>query len=305
MIPKILIKYLVGLIIIIFVIWNHVIRTRSTITLEQIPVTYYKIGILVILITFSLIVIILNIRTVLNFKSQPGFLKKGPLQKILNMLREYVAQTPQELYKYLIEKNDLDLLLEKPASYFTAYCIYPRIIAIGLLELPKVIISTIFFIDIIFLNSLKYFFISLYILIPVIILQVLRFMINTYSLRRKKCIEAYLSFTAVANDTKKGYMIKLKPLFPQEHLLSIVVHKINGIRISVKPPHLQKKQQITLCHSSQILTILTDSWYIYDRMHYYMAIIEGVRIAFNPYFTIYTSFCYLFGWSYYLYFMLT
>lgn len=183
MIPKILIKYLIGLIIIVFVIWNRVIRTRSAIALEQISVTYYKIGVIVVLIIFSLIVIILNIQTVLNFKSQPGFFKKGPIQKILNMLREYVAQTPQELYKYLIEKNDLDLLLEKPASYFTAYCIYPRIIAIGLLELPKVIISTIFFIDIIFLNSLKYFFISLYILIPVIILQVLRFMINTYSLR--------------------------------------------------------------------------------------------------------------------------
>lgn len=130
-------KTFFGLIIIFAYFWNRFLRNRSTVEIDIISFTYGKAFLLVIIISFFLVLIINNVRKLLNMSTSKDFLQNIKniifVSKILYFVREYIIKSPQYIYEKLTQNIDLQPFIEKPASYFTKYCYYPRTLGIGLL----------------------------------------------------------------------------------------------------------------------------------------------------------------------------
>lgn len=199
-----LIKYFIAVIIIVFVAWNRFFRKRGQVSLNfSFPLELIITSNFCFVIFFGCIMFI-NMKKIFNIKKQSSFIKtileSVIIKNILYLLQEYVLKAPEFLYKNLTKNMDLQPILETPGSYFTAYCKYPRIIVISFIKIPVILVATTFLIDNLFFGNLTHFFQSLILLIPLLIMKLWLFMLESYSTRR---LDYLIQFLVVTHDPKK------------------------------------------------------------------------------------------------------
>lgn len=270
-----LIKSIIATIIISFVIWTRFFRQRDTVAIFSIPIELIIIS-NICLITFFCFLMYTNMKQVFH-KNTPSLFTKTILElniikKLQSLIQEYILNAPEFLYKQITKNIDLQPLLEKPASYFTAYCNYPKIIVIGFLELPLILVSTFFIIDNIFFLNLKHFYISLSFLIPLLLMRIWLFIIMSYSIRWLDHLAQFLNVFYITNENR--YLVTIKP--DKELPIS-----------ETFPIPLIKAKFIVLCNF----------WEIYSKIYSFIKHIDSYRNSYKSYVQIYTSFCFFIGWS--------
>lgn len=280
MIWKILIKYLCAILIISFVLWTRFVRDRANSKLFfNIPVEIYII-LNTFLITYFCFIFYKNIKEILGIKKQISFFQIKLIKKIINIIEEYIIKSPDLLYTEITKNINMRFILEKPASYFTAYCYYPKTIILLFLELPLIIVSTAFLIEIIYYNKLYYFYISLLFLIPVFFMQLWLFIVETYSKRRLDHLALFLNIFYIKNENRYQIMLKPDDQLPIDDTFTI--------------PQIKEK-----------FVVFCDFWQIYSKIFSFMKHLESYRKKYHPYIQIYTSFCYIISWSFVLYFTIS
>lgn len=193
-----------------------------------------------------------------------AFLAYSSKKKNTNIENKYI------IYNFIAEQVSLKPMIDRPASYITAHYYYPRSIAIGLLQIPKTLVSTIFLIDIFFFNSLNYFFISLNLFIPLLVTRSLCFMVEHYTSRQLTYLQQYMSFTPTVD---------------------------GGVKIDLKLP-----DEVPLNNNSSLAVIINefktmcDDWYFYSPINKYTTDIKATFDFYKKYFQLYGFLCYLIGW---------
>jgi len=176
------------------------------------------------------VVLYINIKKILNINKESVLIKtirNSPIiQKLSLLIRDYILKSPEYLYTQVTRNKDLQPILEKPASYFTAYCYYTRIIIIGFIALPLMIVSTCFIISIIYYHNLHYFFNSLLLLIPVLFMKLWLFVVESYSKRRLDHLSGFLDIFYITNE--KRYKIQLKQITIFLFLKTLPYHKLKA-----------------------------------------------------------------------------
>ena len=273
---QIIVKFLIGIFIIIFIGWNRLFRTRENVNISHIVLSYYKICFILILLLYFISILYFSIRKNLNGKSETIILQNYYIKRINQLIKEYFINAPEYVYNVLTKNISFKSFIEGPISYFTAYCYYPRIIGIMFLSIPQIIVATAFIVDVLYFHELKYFFISLTCLIPYLIIKILRFIIKSYTAYSLEYLEHFLVFSDAPNGQ---LLISLKPK-------------------NQLPLH---KEMLTPEQAIKNFNHLSDLWIINRKIHNYMTDIEAVRDHYSGYFQCYTSICYIVGWSFYLY----
>ena len=255
--------------------WNRFLRDKENTT----PIFNIPLEILIISNCCFISILYQNTKILFKLKKQSLFtqiiFQSKIITRITELLREYIINAPEFLYTQLTSNKDLKSLLEKPASYFTAYFYYPKTIVIFFLELPLIIISTCFLMDVIFFHNMHHFFISLSFLIPMLFMQLWLFVLEHYSKRRLHHLSSFLNVFYIINENR--YQLSLKP--------------DNHLPISYEFPLEKIKVQFP---------VLCSFWEIYSKIYSFMKYINSCRKNYNPYIQVYTSLCYLLGWSYIL-----
>lgn len=278
-----IIKFIIGITIIALISWNRFFRQRTPVSFENFEYNIEYVLFLLFLIMLFLFIFFLNIKKVFKINTTNKlftFLFSNKYTKrILTTIRQDIIETPQFVYIKLTENINLKKFIEMPASYFTAYFYYPRSIIIIFFFVPQIVVATTFVLEIIFFHRLQFFFLTLYLLIPFIILRVIFFIIRNYSKRLITFLETYLNIKNYSKD---------------------------DISISLKAP---EQLPITENHSLQQIIENYDNmcglWFIYTKIYNYMEDLQNVDNYFSPFVISYTSFNFFFGWSYILYIFLT
>jgi|ERR1700754_329508 len=273
-----LIKYFFGSIIILFIFWNRFLRDRENVSPSLIPKELLIISNIVVLI-FFIVGLYINIKIVTKNNKRSKLITKllqyPVIQKTLDYLREYISKSPVFLYEDLTKNWDL-VFIEKPASYFTVYCYYPRLIVIVFLELPLLIVAAAFLLSNVYFHDLTIFFKSLIILIPMLLMRVWLFSVMSYSNRRLKHLYEFLNVTYIKKS--REFKLQLKP--------------DNQLPISPEFPLDQIKFKFN---------VLCAFWEIYSSIYTFMKDIESFRNRYDPYIQIITSTFYIIGWFYILF----
>jgi len=275
MIFRTLIKYFFASVIILFIIWNRFFRVRDNIsTTFHIPIELF-ILFDICLIFFFLFVFYTNIKKILNYNKRSKIFNYKIIVKIREFIQEYVINSPEFIYIQLTKNKDLKPFLELPGSYFTVYCNYPRIITIVFLILPLIIIATCFLFANLFYSDLTIFFKSLILLIPMLFMRLWLFILTSYSNRRLIHVYQFINVSYV--ESEKQFKLHLKEDNQLPNIDNFPIEKI--------------KQQFP---------VLCNFWEIYSKIYSFMKDIDTFHISCMPYVQVYTSVCYIIGWSFYL-----
>ena len=269
-----LIKYFFAFLIIIFTIWNRFIRERGHATINVIPL-FIIIILKICLIIFFGMLFYINLKTILKIQRKSiyiqNILSKPLILKIRYWIQEYILNAPEFLYNDFTKNFNLAPLLEMPGSYFTAYCNYPRIIVILCLQLPLIIVSSCFLMDILFFDNLKHFFSSLTLLIPLLLMKLWIFVLFSYSKRRLDYLSQFLNINYLEN--RKQFILRLKP----DHELPIL-------------------NNFTIFQIKEKFIVMRNFWEIYSQIYSFMQHIYTIRDHSSSYIQLYTSFCFSIGW---------
>jgi len=269
-----LIKYFFGSIIILFIFWNRFLRDRENASLISIP-NELLIILDISIILFFVVIFYINIKRVTKNNKQSKLMIKvlqySFVQNILFNLREYIFKSPEFLYEEVTRGRDLEPYLEKPASYFTVYCNYPRMIVICFIEIPFLIVAVVFLVSNVYFHNITIFFKSLVILIPMLLMRVWLFIVISYSTRRLNHVYQFITATYI-NSTQQ-FKLELKP--------------DNQLPTTPEFPIDRIKAQFP---------VLCNFWEIYSSIYSFMKRIESYRNQYDPYIQIFTSLCYIIGW---------
>jgi hypothetical protein len=257
-----------GIIICLFIFWNRVLRTRNPYVLQDLH--YTTIGYILISITIFML-IILNVKSIitilkfniLNFK----FLTSN--SKIKDLLI-FIKESPKELFIFIFNKVSFNFL-ETPMSYVVVYFYNTTgILFITLLMLlPTLIMSIIFFTEVIFYNSVFIFIKTL----PLLIIPLLlRFVIHASNIQANAMLDyvrIYLEFFKYENQDQVYVRIKdeFKDVTPEISLKTCI-----------------------------------DLHTIYSNMKNFTDSIEEKKAELTSYFTFLYSMLYLISWLYILYY---
>lgn len=276
---KHLLKYIIGLSIILFIFWTRFLRDRnapSSLHLEHWIFDYLKIVFITLLILYFLWSFIRNLKKILNITKQSKLStliqNNTYVIKLQNIIYEYIIDAPNYLYVKFTENKDINVFIEQPASYFTAYLYYPRTLVIMLLMFPRIIVATMFSLSIYYFNSMTYFYYSLNLLIPLLIFTLFVYIVHQYSQRYLDTIETFIDFT----EHNGGYILSK---IPQERFTN---------------------DSYTYEHYNNQFDTICNIWLIYYKIRNYMIDIKYEKDAMSPYVITYTSLCYFIAWSYIL-----
>lgn len=299
MIRQTSIKSFFGVSIIIIICWIRFITKRESVNIDEIIPSTTQIIVKGLLIIFFSILLYLNIRKLLLLNSKIQIQNYKFFEKFMILIKEYFSESPAFFYRKITLNKDYDLVLDKLANKITYY--NPKYIIICLIIVPQMIIATTLVIDVTYFNQLKYFFISLNLLILVLIIRILPFIFEVLSERRAYHLEQYLTIEKVDD----GFKFNYKKELPSKQSFSLLPNDGQEFpRISLIVPELQVKNQIPLILTSDWLIPLGKSWYYYRYIYDYMIHFRYLIQKYTSYMQIYTTLCYIIGWSYYLFLIL-
>jgi len=270
-------KFYIGFLIIILFVWFRILREKKPQTLIDIlNVTYIEV-ITICSISILLFLLLNEIQKLQKYKRNSIFFKlldKPVIQKILTVFHEYLITSPEYFYNILTENISLAWLIEKPASYFTAYFPYKRTFVIIMMYLPQVCLATVFLVEICIYNQKVYFFTILNLLLFFLVTKVILFMFKNYSSRRLKNFELFLDVKYTTDGI--SFALKSPDRLPKEIALDVIISKYN---------------------------YMCQFWFVYKLIYDYMVDINAFYQLFLPYIRIYMFSCFLLGWIYILFFI--
>lgn len=276
-----IINILCGITIILTIFWNRFLRERKPqIFTEMVEQSFIFYCSLFFSILFF-ILIILQLNNILGKKKKEliifTYIKDNSFFKKINIIYNAIRQSPIYAYEKLTKNLDLKKFIETPASYFTAYCYYPRTIVVIFYYIPQIIIAVIFVIEVCFYKQRFYFFMSLYLLIPLMIIRCIFFIIKQYSSRRINHLETFLDINKDSDYV--AINLKVPEMLPitAENTLTKIINQYN---------------------------VMCSLWFIYSKIYNYMEDINNVESYYNAYILFFTSICYFIGWlSIFFYFL--
>jgi hypothetical protein len=230
---------------------------------------------LVIIITFLIIIIITLKSLLIPSTHKPLFSKLLTNSYVLSWLRikDFITNAPYKLYEIIFNTINLRHFVVVTATPLKVYYNYPKITYILFFILPRVVVSTIFIIDLCYNQQFTYFYNSLVLLlIPVI----------TYS---------YLYAI--------GHLTHVNITFIDKHLDIVRSHGEITVSVKTVQPTFEDAMDITDID----LDNLMKHRLIFRTLRDYASEILLLKKRKEPYILLYTSFCYLIGWSYYLWFI--
>jgi hypothetical protein len=136
---------------------------------------------------------------------------------------------------------------------------------------PRIVIATIF-VKVYYLNQMLYFFPSLSLLIPLLICNILIYRTNTFS-------RSYLDFLEL-------------------HINISEANKTIYITLKEQPP--DDPDALTMEEMRKRFNEFSDFYYIYIQIHQFTLAIQQYENQYNSYMAVYTSICFIIGWTYYL-----
>lgn len=271
-----------GISIICLIIWNRLIRVRVAIMLEDINYTYIRFIITICIIISFLFLLIYTIRKVFNIKPKHNSFVIRSLEYLSNtLLISYITTIVKEIidspkYIYVLLRDSLSdtYFLTLSASYLGVW-LYKfkklEMFSFSLYLLPKLIVSLVFLIDVIYYHQLNYFYKSILLLLLPIIYKVYFFTVNNIT-------ENNLSFL---------------------HLHLDYIKHTNGliqITFKEKAPEIEGAWDfsiVSLEYAKNCVDICVKLKSFFDNL------IE-IEELYKPYVTIFTSICYIIGWTTYL-----
>jgi hypothetical protein len=279
---------LVGFFLTLLFIWNRFIRVRLPKNLTEIPNEAITITIVIILIISFVCIIFYNMRIILKISPKANSLVKRMIYKIgdnniVNKITTfcitYLVNSPKTFYEYIFDYINVSSIIELPVSYLLVFMLKRphSIIYILTNTIPKVIISTIFLLDVFYFHNLHYFYISLILLgIPVIV-NCYRYMVNDLADKNNFYLQSHLEITP---SNRPGFSaVKFKDKIPPiEDAKDIVTHKNN----------------------KALLDWFVDNFELYCNIKNFCTRIQKAEDLYKPYENIYIYTCYLIGWVYIL-----
>ena len=265
-----ILQFISGFIIIVLIVWGRFFREQKPQIFKDLVYddTLFIISILLTIIFFSLLIIEI-IKTVKPLSTKNSLLEILNQSKIIFIIRKYVTESPIYVYENITKNISLRWLIEKPASYFTAYFEYPRIFVIIFYFMPQVLVATTFLFETILLDQRVYFIKVLNVLILFFISKVVIFTFKNYSERRMQNFEQFL-------DVKKDDAGILFALRPPEYM----------------PPNIPMSQIISKYN------YMCQFWFVYFMIHRYMTTINEYNLQYSSYIRFYCFSCYFFAWLY-------
>jgi|SRR5271156_942134 len=91
------------------------------------------------------------------------------IRKLLDMIT-YIINSPQDVHDIITERINFRRFIELPASYFTAYCNYPRILIIYFVIFQDLDSANRMYRNV-FLSTVHYFLYTLYLLIHLLLFK--------------------------------------------------------------------------------------------------------------------------------------
>lgn len=282
---KNLIKSFLGLIIILFIFWTRFIRDRLKVSDIKISnyifFDYLKNIFILLFITYFLILFLINIKIIFKINKE-SFITKSInnnfyVKNLKIIIQEYIIDAPNFLYLNLTKNLNIKPWIEKPASYFVTRLYYPVTLIFCFIVLPRIIIATLFVFCLLYFKTMLYFYYSLNLLIPLLFFKIYIYIVHQFSSRYLDTIETFIKFEKVTNDSGGGYILKI---IPEE--------EYNDKSYDYES---YTKQFATLCNL----------WHIYTFIYNSMIDFKEEEKIWLPYTQIYTSICFLIGWSYILF----
>lgn len=269
-------NFIITILIIIFILWNRLLRIRLPIAIEDLKFTYITLGLLVFSIIFCIISIIFSLNTLRvnsnNFSVLENLLKYKPFNYLANCINA-IKNSPKKLYNYLADSYiNFKPIIELPASYLAVYVCYPKTIIFFFVFLPRILVATVFFLDVVYFHFFFLFYKSLIFLLIPLVIQCYIYMILFYS-------ENNLEFTLL--------------------YLNIEYHQ-NGLSFTLKPEPPKIKYALTKEKMKEKHHYLVNLWRICTVLRRYTELLYAVDNAYRPYVILYTSSCFLIGWLYIL-----
>ena len=274
-----LLTIFLGLSFILFLLWNR-LRTRLPRDFIDIVPTQVLMFLTTFILLVFLFVFLFTLKTLLRPpKATSRFSQFLNNSYILYWLRikNYIVNIPYSFYEIVFNASsgiiNLRHFVVATASPLTVYYNYPKVIFTLFFLLPKLTVSTIFVIDLCHKHQFTYFYNSLILLlIPLL----------TYS---------YLFMV--------GHLSNLNIIFIDKHL---DIARGNGeVIVSVKD--IQPTFEDAMDISKIDLPNLMNHRFIFKTIRDYASEILLLKNRKEPYLLLYTSLCYIIGWSYYLCFI--
>jgi hypothetical protein len=271
-----LLTILCALSVIFLLLWNR-LRTRLPRDFMDIVPNQKLILITSVFIISFIVIIIITLRNLLIISKRNSLFSKLLTNSyVLSCLhiKDFIINAPYRLYEIIFNTINLRYFVVETATPLKVYYNYPKITYIIFFILPRVIVSTIFIIDLCYNHQFTYFYNSLILLlIPLI----------TY---------CYL-YTV-------GHLTHVNITFIDKHL--DIVRSQGEVTVSIK--NIQPTFEGAMDISDINLDNLMNHRLIFRTLRDYASEILLLKKNKEAYVLLYTSICYLIGWSYYLWFII-
>jgi len=261
---------ILGAIIILAYFWSRFIKENMS------NITRYFI---VFSIFFSVILFIKTLYVLTN--KNKTVLKNQLITHIIVSYLDIITKAPIKVYELIYQWKyfPIKFIIEKPISYITAYLyyptsLYPQLISIFLLQIPKAIVSTLFLIEILYFHQLYYFMKILWLLLTLLLsIRIFLYLSYHHSKKNIEYFDLYIEFFKIENNAQ------------------VFVRYCNSL------PNIENPIDITIVQ----LNIIAGWYTIYANIRNFIKTIYDFNDIISPYFTLYASFCFVIGWSYFLY----
>jgi hypothetical protein len=271
---KISTKILITVFLIMFILWNRLIRMRLPRNLDDFTLFGLIIVFLLVLLFFFLTIkLVFELIEKQNKNNMiDRFFEYSFIKNILMFVKN-IANAPKDAYNYFADNYDyFTRYIELSASFITVYFPYSRVLVMFFIFLPQILVATVFFYDVMFVYYLETFYNSLKFLLIPIGFKCYIHMVSFHATTFINYIEAHMDIIP----GEKGLYFKLKTSSPQiENALSLSEMKIK-------------------------FSWFVSTWRINNTLKNFSEAIYQEEYKYVKYIKIYTVICYLSGWLYIL-----
>jgi hypothetical protein len=207
------VSLIIGIIFIIFILWNRLLRVRFPKEIIEIGLQYYTVFVLIMACLFlglalyqliSLIIIPGRNRIIqkvaLILESHPKF------DRLVEKFDEYIIRAPElvfsKIYQYVYIRPMLQVLEKLGQSwfYYPKFHIYIYIIGIAI---PKLVVGIVFVYDIIIEHHLSLFYKSLFLLVIPLFIRLLLYALEMHAVSSIDYLNQYFIFQLDVEDQNK------------------------------------------------------------------------------------------------------
>lgn len=277
---KVFIRFIITLSLFGFIFWARILKERTSLNLIVLTFNDNKILLLtsIILIILNLVLLFRIITSNLLKNSQNSLLKKFLNISCIKIFIDginFIYTAPKILYEEYSDKYNLfNDQIEMSASYIVTYFNYQKTLLIVFFYIPRLIVASIFIVDIFVFEKFYYFYISLILLVIPLLSRIYLYMILYQSKLMIEYSEFFLDITKMPH----------------------------GMEIKLKTTPVRNK---SLEWMSKKWIFLRNSWFIGKKLNNFVSSIYVQDALINSYITFYTSLFYITGWSYICYLIIS